>query len=180
MLPRPYYTEMDARRRQIDTLKIFNEHVIEVSENSEYRVEFSANGTNMSLNVILGPEFPTEKPNIYVNPPIVHAWVGDKSNQVIGAPGMINYTQHSDLGRVVQAIIREFQKYVPSSEEVKSSDASPQSNLSVQSSMFPELNELTIDELHEVLENPDLQVTGTHFLLYFDSDKMYAYKLNKL
>lgn len=159
MLPRPYYTEQDARKRQIDTLKIFNEHVVEINENSEYCIEFHASGTNMSLNVILGPEFPTEKPTIYVNPPIVHAWVGENSNQVVGAPGLINYTQHSDLGRVVQAIIREFQKYVPNSDELKSSETSPQSNYSVQSLMFPELNEFTIDELHEILENPDLQVT---------------------
>ncbi|CAH0404439.1 unnamed protein product [Chilo suppressalis] len=159
MLPRTYYTEQDVRKRQIDTLKIFNEHVVEINENSEYRVEFSVDGKNMSLNVVLGPEFPNEKPSIFVNPPIPHPWIAENSNQVVGAPGLLNYTQHSDLGRVVQAITREFQRSLPNlvSSDDKSSDVSPQPNTSAHSMMFPELSELTVDELQEVLENTDLQ-----------------------
>lgn len=162
MLQRPYYSEQDIRKRQIDTLKVFNDHVVEVTENSEYRVEFVADGKNMSLSVVLGPEFPNEKPSIFVNPPIPHPWIGENSNQVVGAPGLLNYTLHSDLGRVVQAIIREFQKSMPnlpnSEEVVKSNDTSPQSHVSGQSLMFPELNDWTIEELQNILENTDLQV----------------------
>jgi hypothetical protein len=77
---------------------------------------------------------------------------------VIGAPGLINYTLHSDLGRVVQAIIREIQRYLPNlANEDRSNDVSPQA-VSSHAMLFPELNELTIDELQEVLENTDLQV----------------------
>lgn len=160
MLPWNYYSEQDTRKRQIDTLKVFNDNVTEISENSEYRVDFVAGNKNMSLNVVLGPEFPNEKPLIYVNPPAAHPWVLENSNQVTGAPGLLNFTVHSDLGRVVQAIIREFQKSLPNmSEDVgKSSESSPQSNYSVQSMMFPELNELTVEELREILENTDIQV----------------------
>ncbi|CAB3257434.1 unnamed protein product [Arctia plantaginis] len=115
----------------------------------------------MSLLVILGPEFPNEKPSIFINPPIMHPWIGENSNQVIGAPGLLNYTLHSDLGRVVQAIIREFQKSMPkltnTEEPVKSNETSPQSQATGQSLMFPELNECSIEELQEVLENTDLQ-----------------------
>lgn len=177
MLPRPYYTEQDMRKRQIDTLKVFNDHVVEVQENSEYRVEFHVNGKNMSLNIVLGPEFPNEQPSIYVNPPISHAWVAENCNQVVGAPGLLNFTLHSDLGRVVQAIIREFQKYVPSAgtEEAKSADASPQRTFSTQSLMFPELSELTIEELQEVLENSDLQVSWKNQKLSFLSVLSYFY-----
>ncbi|CAH0602031.1 unnamed protein product [Chrysodeixis includens] len=161
MLPRPYYSEQDMRKRQIDTLKVFNDHVVEVSENAEYRVEFVADGKNMSLTVILGPDFPNEKPSIFVNPPNSHPWIGENSNQVIGAPGLLNYTLHSDLGRVVQVIIREFQKSMPkltnNEEVVKSNDVSPQTHFSGQSLMFPELNECCIEELQEILENTDLQ-----------------------
>ncbi|KAM3955663.1 vacuolar protein sorting-associated protein 37A [Aphomia sociella] len=159
MLPRAYYNEQDMRKRQIDTLKIFNDHVIEIDENSEYRVDFTADGKNMSLNVILSPEFPNENPSIYVNPAIPHPWVAENSNQIVGAPGLLNYSLHSDLGRVVQAIIREFQRTLPnlSNSDDKSNDTSPQSQVSIQSLMFPELGELTIEELKEVLENPDLQ-----------------------
>ncbi|KAG6464894.1 vacuolar protein sorting-associated protein 37A [Manduca sexta] len=159
MLPWNYYGEQDVRKRQIDTLKIFNANVTEIKENAEYRVEFNVNNKNMSLNVILGPEFPNEKPSIFVNPPVSHQWVAENSNQVVGAPGLINFTVHSDLGRVVQAIIREFQKSLPSvnEETIKSNETSPQSNYSAQSLMFPELNDLTVDELKEILENTDLQ-----------------------
>ncbi|KOB75191.1 putative Parcxpwfx02, partial [Operophtera brumata] len=140
MLPRPYYTDQDIRKRQIDTLKVFNDHVTEVHENSEYSVEFIANGKNMSLSVILTPEFPNEQPNIYIHPPVLHPWVSENSNQVTSAPGLVNFTLHSDLGRLVQAIIREFQRYLPtSSDEGTSNDASPQKNYSTHSLMFPEL-----------------------------------------
>ncbi|KAJ2943330.1 hypothetical protein O0L34_g12137 [Tuta absoluta] len=155
MLPHSYYNDQDIRKRQIDTLKIFNDHVTEIQEECEYRVDFHADGKNMCLNVTLGAGFPNEKPKIFVNPVIPHPWLAENSNQVVGAPGLLNYTQHSDLGRVVQAIIREFQKSLPNLED-KCND-SPQSQVSAQSLMFPELNELTIDELQEILENTDLQ-----------------------
>ncbi|XP_047542602.1 vacuolar protein sorting-associated protein 37A-like [Vanessa atalanta] len=158
MLPRTYLTEQDIRKRQIDTLKIFNDNVTEINENSEYKVEFEASGRSFSLNVVLNPEFPNERPNIFINPVIPHPWLLENSNQVVGAPGLMNYTPHSDLGRVVQAIIREFQRSVPIiSHEDKSTDTSPQSSYSSQSLMFPELSELTVEELQEIMENPDLQ-----------------------
>lgn len=168
MLPRPYYMEQDIRKRQIDTLKVFNDHVLEVHENSEYKVEFNANGKIMSLNVVLTPEFPNDQPLIYINPPIQHPWLAENSNQITGAPGLVNFTAHSDLGRLVQAIVREFQRYLPtSSEDSTSNDASPHmhSNYNTQSLMFPELGELTVDELQEILENPDLQVSLTAVIL---------------
>ncbi|XP_026322690.1 vacuolar protein sorting-associated protein 37A-like [Hyposmocoma kahamanoa] len=156
MLSRGYYTDEDARKRQIDTLKIFNDNVTEITENSEYRLDFAANGKNMSLNVILSPEFPNEKPCIFVNPAIPHPWLGENSNQVMGAPGLLNYTQHSDLGRVVQAIIREFQKSLPNLSDEKCIE-SPQSHISAHSLLIPDLAELSIDELQEILQNCDLQ-----------------------
>lgn len=99
MLQRQYYTEHDLRRRQIDTLKIFNDNVTEIKDNAEYKVEFTANSRNMVLNIVLGPDFPNEKPVIFVNPVFNHPWLGENSNQVVGAPGIMNYTVHSDLGK---------------------------------------------------------------------------------
>ncbi|CAH2241914.1 vacuolar protein sorting-associated protein 37A-like [Pararge aegeria] len=160
MLPRSYYNDQEIqRKRQIDTLKIFNDNVTELHENAEYRVEFSADGRNFSLNVVLTPEFPSEKPSIFVNPVFPHPWLAENSNQVVGAPGLVNYTPHSDLGRVVQVIIREFARCGPNllTQEDKSTDTSPQSQYSSQSFMFPELSELTVEELQEIIENPDLQ-----------------------
>lgn len=163
MLQWPYYNDQDARKRQIDTLKVFNENVVEIKESSEYRIDFTVNQKNMCLNVILSPDFPNEKPSIFVNPPVLHPWVAENSNQIVGAPGLLNFTIHSDLGRVVQAIIREFQKSVLNiTVEVssRSSEASPRSTVSAQSMLFPELNNFTIEELREILENTDLQVSS--------------------
>ncbi|CAG9135153.1 unnamed protein product [Plutella xylostella] len=158
MLPRPFYGDQDMRKRQIDTLKIFNDNVTEISANEEYRVDFNADGRSMSLSIILTPEFPSEKPVIFVNPAFPHPWIAENSNQVLGAPGLLNYTQHSDLGRVVQAIIREFQKSaprMPSNEEETTNEH--QHTASTVPLMFPELQNLTIEELQEILENQDLQ-----------------------
>ncbi|XP_028031680.1 vacuolar protein sorting-associated protein 37A-like [Bombyx mandarina] len=160
MLQWPYYNDQDARKRQIDTLKVFNENVVQIKESSEYRIDFTVNQKNMCLNVILSPDFPNEKPSIFVNPPVLHPWVAENSNQIVGAPGLLNFTIHSDLGRVVQAIIREFQKSVLNiTVEVssRSSEASPRSTVSAQSMLFPELNNFTIEELREILESTDLQ-----------------------
>ncbi|VVC92756.1 unnamed protein product, partial [Leptidea sinapis] len=156
MLPRYHTDQENLRKRQIDTLKIFNDNVSEIQENSEYKVEFDSHGRNMSLNVLLTPDFPNEKPVIFVNPVFPHPWLGENSNQVLGAPGLINYTLHSDLGRVVQAIIREFQRTVPNLED-KTTNTNHQAHVVVNSMVFPDLNDLTIEELQEVLENPDLQ-----------------------
>ncbi|XP_029052338.1 vacuolar protein sorting-associated protein 37A [Osmia bicornis bicornis] len=100
------------RKRQIDTLKIFNDNVVELREDVEYQVQFNAGDRRMAIVVSLSPEFPMEKPVLRVSPPISHPWCNEHS-EVTSAPGLLNFTVHSDLGRVVQAIIREFSKNPP-------------------------------------------------------------------
>ncbi|XP_053982979.1 vacuolar protein sorting-associated protein 37A isoform X1 [Hylaeus volcanicus] len=100
------------RKLQIDTLKIFNDNVVELRENFEYQVQFNAGERRMAIMVSLSPEFPLEKPVLKVSPPINHPWCNEHS-EIISAPGLLNFTVHSDLGRVVQAIIREFSKNPP-------------------------------------------------------------------
>ncbi|KAL4711223.1 hypothetical protein ACJJTC_019064 [Scirpophaga incertulas] len=159
MLPRSYYTDQDIRKRQIDTLKIFNERVIEITENKEYKVEFTAENKLLSLTVVLSPEFPNEQPSIFLNPVIPHPWLADNSNQVVGAPGLINYTPHSDLGQIVQAIIRELQRSLPTlmHEDIMREATSHRHVNTTANPLFPELNKLSIEELQEILENTDLQ-----------------------
>lgn len=156
MLPRPYYKEQDMKKWQIDTLHMFNDQVVELKEQSEYRVNFTTTSINMSLDIVLPPDFPNEKPAVFVNPSISHPWVAENSNEIVGAPGLINYTIHSDLGQVVKAIIREFQRTAPNFDNKETVSPQTQPEL-VQSSMFPELNELTLDELEEILHSVDLQ-----------------------
>ncbi|KZC09165.1 PREDICTED: vacuolar protein sorting-associated protein 37A [Dufourea novaeangliae] len=100
------------RKRQIDTLKIFNDNVVELREDMEYQVQFNAGERRMAIMVSLSPEFPLEKPVLRVSPPINHPWCNEHS-EITSAPGLLNFTVHSDLGRVVQAIIREFSKNPP-------------------------------------------------------------------
>lgn len=63
----------------------------EVKENEEYKVDFTAGDIPMCLNVVLPPEFPTDKPTIRVKPPVKHLWVNNNS-EIDKAPGLLNFT----------------------------------------------------------------------------------------
>ncbi|XP_053681051.1 vacuolar protein sorting-associated protein 37A [Anopheles nili] len=101
------------RKRQIDTLKIFNHNVQEVKENEEYLVNFDCGGREIAINIHLGSGFPNEKPKLIVSPILRHPWVNATTGEIEHAPGILNYTIHSDLGRIVQAVGREFEKHPP-------------------------------------------------------------------
>lgn len=96
------------REQQIDTLKVFNENVTEIIFDKEYSVEFPTKAGNLSLVIELGSKFPFEKPTMKICPRITHKWV-ETTGEIVLAPGLMNYTIHSDLGRVVQVIRREFE-----------------------------------------------------------------------
>lgn len=101
------------RRKQINTLLIFNENVSEIQPNLHYRVDFTSGGRQLSLVIFLPPEFPKVRPTVLVEPRNVrHPWIRE-DGAVIGAPGLISFGIHSDLGRVVQAIKRELEKNPP-------------------------------------------------------------------
>lgn len=112
MLSRIYRSEPEIRKRQIDTLKVFNDNVIEITEGSEYQIQFHSGGNNLTLIVNLTKDFPNENPIIKISPLIIHPWVNNEG-EVISAPGLLNFTVYSDLGRVVQAITREFERTPP-------------------------------------------------------------------
>ncbi|XP_050429020.1 vacuolar protein sorting-associated protein 37A [Adelges cooleyi] len=96
------------REQQIDTLSVFNENVTEINPGKEYCVEFHTKVGKLKFIIQLSTEFPLEKPRIIVSPCITHQWVNN-SGEIVRAPGLLNYTIHSDLGRVVQVIRREFE-----------------------------------------------------------------------
>jgi ESCRT-I complex subunit VPS37 len=163
-----------SRKRQIDTLKIFNDNVTEVQEDVEYRVEFSAGGHGMAIQVSLPPEFPLEKPVLKVSPQIDHPWVNEQC-EIVGAPGLMNFTVHSDLGRVVQAVIREFERRPPhlagesaegsSATSHKGQEASTDGRTSPVYMMpafapqrvvsFPELLDLSTTQLQQLIQSED-------------------------
>jgi hypothetical protein len=68
---------------------VFLFSVTEVKENCEYRVDFTSGGNQLSLLVILGPDFPLEKPVLKILPIVQHPWVSE-NGEVTGAPGLLN------------------------------------------------------------------------------------------
>ncbi|KAK4880494.1 hypothetical protein RN001_008640 [Aquatica leii] len=131
MLPRLYRGELEIRKRQINTLKIFNDNVTEIQEGSEYQVLFNSGGHEFCLRVLLTQEFPNDKPILHISPAVAHPWVNSEGD-ITSAPGLLNFTVHSDLGRVVQAIIREFERTPPPL-------LSEQSNTNITSPSVPNL-----------------------------------------
>ncbi|KXJ26226.1 vacuolar protein sorting-associated protein 37A [Exaiptasia diaphana] len=95
------------RLKQIDTLKNFHHNVTEVQRDIEYRITFYVHGATMSFNVTLPPQFPNEKPVVTVSPPIQHPWVNDQM-VVVGCPSLNMFYMHSNLGKAIQDVIKEF------------------------------------------------------------------------
>ena len=74
----------------------------------EYHVLFLSGNQELTIKIQLPTDFPTQKPLIWIIPAIQHNWVTD--NGRIMSPGLVNYSEHSDLGQIVHAIIRELKK----------------------------------------------------------------------
>lgn len=83
-------------------------------------------------------------PKLTLEPCLVHPWVD--GNGEIKSPGLVNFTVNSDLGRVCQAIIREFEKKPPQLVSVPSVPVLAQSNI-------PELDGLDPRQLLELLND---------------------------
>lgn len=153
------------RKRQINTLNIFNANVQVIKENEEYSIAFTSGQRSITLTVIIGADFPNEKPRIILSPAIQHPWCNISSGEIEKAPGLLNYTPHSDLGRIVQAIIREFEKYPP---PIVNDNTSPVANgnsgnegavglttINTTESTIPELSKLSLDELKKLDTDPE-------------------------
>lgn len=154
----------------------------EVKANEEYSVGFHSDDRQMLLNVYLSVNFPNEKPKIVITPRVQHEWIPDASlGEVQSAPGLLNvtisnslafssldsiffsfvqFTVHSDLGRVVHAIIREYEKFPPplwaSANATSAAKQHPQQNTNQDTnvSSIPELCNLSMDELVKLDQDP--------------------------
>ncbi|XP_070554143.1 vacuolar protein sorting-associated protein 37A-like [Ptychodera flava] len=100
------------RTKQIESLKQVNRNVTEIQRDVEYRVTTTTGGSTISLNIILPPSFPQEKPIVKVSPPLRHHWVNEQMI-VTGCPSINNFGVHTDLGRTVCSIILEFTNKPP-------------------------------------------------------------------
>lgn len=63
--------------------------VTEITENTEYLVEFNAGENKLAMLILLSPDFPMEKPLLKITPSISHQWVNENS-EIVGAPGFLN------------------------------------------------------------------------------------------
>ncbi|XP_059468348.1 vacuolar protein sorting-associated protein 37A [Neocloeon triangulifer] len=158
------YNHSDKRNKQINTLKVFNENVYEKVPGEEYQVEPLAG--DFSLIIKLPPNFPESKPCITIVPTISHPWVDEKTGEVSKAPGLLSFTEHSDLGRVVHAIVRELAKRQqqtgtpvkhPMSPPSAPNTSVPDLNLAVneQSMLRSALAALSVAQLQALKESED-------------------------
>lgn len=147
-----------SRHKQINTLRVFNENVEEVTDDVEYRVKLTSSDLQLALVITLPQEFPQEKPIIRVDPPISHPWVESSSGIVNSAPGLLSFSPHSDLGRVVQAIRRDIEKSTIS--VIQPAATIPPRNMNPPPGnptdpITGKLNNLSKEELFEILNDED-------------------------
>lgn len=148
--------EQDLRRKQIDTLKVFNENVVEVKNNEIYEVSFKLKVDKSELKakvvILLPGNFPLEeKPKLVIQPVLAHSYL-NRNGEVVSFPGLANFTaQHSDIGRIVQAIISDFEKNPPAVLDLgrhQNHTAFHDFNLR------KELESLDLDQLSQLMKDP--------------------------
>ncbi|CRL05834.1 CLUMA_CG018861, isoform A [Clunio marinus] len=134
----------EQRKRQIDTLKVFNDNVFEIINDEKYEIKFKSGQNHVTMIIELGPDFPYQKPKLSLEPSLSHIWL--QNGEITQFPGLINFTVNSDLGRVCQAIIREFEKNPPEFNETAPT-------IPIINSSIPELNNLDTSQLLELLKD---------------------------
>jgi len=148
-----------SRQKQIHSLAVFHEAVECVTEGAEYRIKFRGpEQMQLSLLIKLPSDFPTAQPHIFIEPCVAHQWVQPSTGRVTQAPGLLNFSPHSDLGMVVGAIRREFEKaeslqvlagLAPPKSQEAATETSSTSSDPVQAAVAA----LSKEELQEVLDN---------------------------
>lgn len=193
-----------GRQEQINNLRVFNENVVEMVPLRLYEVRFvTESGLKLTFCVHLPDKFPNVKPIVEVNPPVIHPWVDILGT--IDAPGLRNFASHSDLGMVIQAIRREFDKTgvqlsaratgaasntsassVPGNPQLQQQSAVAPSHQhldeksastdQVMDSIRSKLSELSVEELKSILNDEDHL---EKILLEVESDEKALVNLNE-
>ncbi|XP_034543558.1 vacuolar protein sorting-associated protein 37A isoform X2 [Notolabrus celidotus] len=109
----PLNSLQQQRQRQIESLKAAHPSLAEIQKDVEYRIPFTVNNSTISVNVLLPPQFPQEKPVVSVYPPVGHHLVDGNNGTMITSPLISNFGMHSDLGKVIQSLLDEFWKSPP-------------------------------------------------------------------
>ncbi|KAJ8000797.1 hypothetical protein DPEC_G00184050 [Dallia pectoralis] len=109
----PINSLQQQRQRQIESLKTAHSSLAEIQKDVEYRIPFTVNNSTISVNILLPPQFPQEKPVVSVYPPVGHHLVDSNNGTIIASPVITNFGMHSDLGKVIQSLLDEFRKSPP-------------------------------------------------------------------
>ncbi|KAG9342424.1 hypothetical protein JZ751_016426 [Albula glossodonta] len=109
----PLNSLQQQRQRQIDSLKAAHSNIAEIQKDVEYRIPFTVNNTTVSVNILLPPQFPQEKPAVSIYPPVAHHLVDSHNGSMVTSPLITNFGMHSDLGKVIQSLLDEFWKNPP-------------------------------------------------------------------
>uniref|UniRef100_A0A672FBF6 VPS37 C-terminal domain-containing protein n=1 Tax=Salarias fasciatus TaxID=181472 RepID=A0A672FBF6_SALFA len=109
----PLNSLQQQRQRQIESLKSAHPSLAEIQKDVEYRIPFTVNNSTISVNILLPPQFPQEKPVVSVYPPVGHHLVDSNNGTMITSPLISNFGMHSDLGKVIQSLLDEFWKSPP-------------------------------------------------------------------
>lgn len=109
----PLNSLQQQRQRQIESLKAAHPSLAEIQKDVEYRIPFTVNNSTISVNILLPPQFPQEKPAVSVYPPVGHHLVDSNNGTMITSPLITNFGMHSDLGKVIQSLLDEFWKSPP-------------------------------------------------------------------
>ncbi|XP_067114387.1 vacuolar protein sorting-associated protein 37A [Osmerus mordax] len=109
----PINSLQQQRQRQIESLKTAHSSLTEIQKDVEYRIPFTVNNSTISVNILLPPQFPQEKPVVSVYPPVGHHLVDSNNGTLVSSPAIVNFGMHSDLGKVVQSVLDEFWKSPP-------------------------------------------------------------------
>ena len=106
--PIPQTTAMQKQRqKQVTSLRSHFPLMIEVGKDSEYQLKFKSYlGTEHTLYLQFTDNFPNQPPSVIVFPPLEHPWFNDE-NAIVGFRQLNEFTMHQDLGRVVDALVKE-------------------------------------------------------------------------
>lgn len=108
----PFTPLEGQKQRQVESLKKNNPTIVELHTNEEYQLNVSTANGPLLLKIYFPTSFPQSKPVITVSPPVRHPWVNDLQH-VVGFSELLNFSMHSDIGKIVLGIVEEFQRHPP-------------------------------------------------------------------
>lgn len=157
------------RQRQIASIRSCCPNIVVVEADKEFRIPFVAEGNSFNLEIHLPSSFPHECPVLKVTPAATHPMLDDQYH-VTGVPALTAFSMHTDLGRIIQGILMEFQNHPPKLSTVartlpplltSSGFGEPSATLnscsipfkgSMSPCQFPQLLKLSNSQLEELLK----------------------------